>query len=325
MSKTVKCYLTGICPRPDDLVEITRMYDRGLVKDNLLMEKFEEATDEIIKTQIEADLDYIVDGMLRWQDLLRPFLESLSGVEINGLSRWYNNNTFYRKPIIRGKIEWKEDQVLKVSYIEKLPRNKPWKIILPGVYTLAKLSEDKYYHRFEPLVFDYALALKNELDILSKTGFEYVQFSEPSLVYRPMEESPSREELEIIKNAYQTLTKNCSLRTCIHTFFGDLTSILPDLLDFPVDDIGFDLYEVNLEELLEYRTNKGIAVGAIDSRSSLIENPREIADLVIRVTDALQCRYVFICPNCDLEYLPWKRAKEKIRVLANVKTLLKGE
>ncbi|MEM2987717.1 MAG: hypothetical protein QXK26_01590, partial [Candidatus Bathyarchaeia archaeon] len=34
---------------------------------------------------------------------------------------------------------------------------------------------------------------------------------------------------------------------------------------------------------------------------------------------------IFICPNCDLEFLPWERAQEKIRVVSRVAKHLKAE
>jgi 5-methyltetrahydropteroyltriglutamate--homocysteine methyltransferase len=103
--ESIGCYLTGILPRPEGLIESTRAYERGRISKKELEKAFKNATKEVITAQISAGLSYVTDGMLRWQDLLRPFTENLRGIHVGSLARWFNNNTFYRKPIIYNKIK----------------------------------------------------------------------------------------------------------------------------------------------------------------------------------------------------------------------------
>ncbi len=324
----IGCYATGIMPRPKELVEATRAYERRKISAEELEKAFKEATIKVIETQVSAELSYIIDGMLKWQDLLRPFTENLEGLKAGALARWFNNNTFYRKPIVQGEIKLKKGIAAKLDYAEYLPKNIPWKAILPAPYTLTRLSENKFYKNERELMFNYAEILRDEIGKLAKKGFKYIQLSDPALVYNPFKKPLSRDALADIEEALRTAVKSANAKTCLQTFFGDFSQIMPEALNFPVDDLGIDLYETSLEKLKEYDFDKGVALGIVDARSSLVEDENELAKVAEDLIQSIypsKIRDVFICPNCDLEFLPWERMEEKIRVVGSVAKRLNVE
>ena len=326
--KTIGCYLTGILPRPEGLIETTRAYERGRISREELENAFEKATKEVIKVQLSAGLSYVIDGMLKWQDLLRPFTENLNGVSVGSLARWFNNNTFYRKPIICSEISCEKSIVKEITYIEFLPKNIPWKAILPAPYTFAQLAENQHYRDKNELMFDYAKILNKEVTELADIGFQHIQLSDPALVYQPTSKSIFKDELVIVKEALEVAVKGVSAKTCLQTFFGDFTRVLPEALEFPVDYLGIDLYETRVETLEQYDFDKSVALGIIDGRSSLIENPSGLAKLTKKIVKTIYSsdfKEMFVCPNCDLEFLPWKRAKEKIKTLGVLARQLEKE
>jgi len=326
--ESVGCYTTGILPRPEELIETTRAYDRGRISKKELEKAFEDATKEVITAQTTAGLSHVTDGMLRWQDLLRPFTENLHGIHVGSLARWFNNNTFYRKPVITNKIKWKESVLKEITYIKLLPKNVPWKAVLPAPYTFTQLSENKFYTDKTELMFEYAKILNKEITELVNLGFKYIQLSDPALIYQPTSNSISKDELNIVKEALDVAVKGVSVKTCLQTFFGNFSKILPEALEFPVDHLGIDLHETRVETLKKYKFDKGVALGLIDARSSLVEKPNELAKLAKQIVKAIypsNLEEVFVCINCDLEFLPWKRAKEKIRALGMLAKQLEEE
>jgi len=324
----IGCYVTGILPRPKELIEITRAYDRKKVSKETLEKAFHDATQKVIEAQIQAELSYITDGMLKWQDLLRPLAENLEGLAIGSLARWFNNNTFYRKPIILNAIHRTKNIVAETTYLQLLPKNIPWKAIIPAPYTFAKLSENKFYKNEREVMFAYAETIREEIKKLAEAGFKYIQLSDPALVYNPFKEKIPKDILVDIRDALEVALKNTEIRSCLQTFFGDFSEILPEALDFPVNDLGIDLYETEMEKLKEYAFDgKGVALGLVDARSSLVEDEKELLKVVDELTDAIypsKTHDIFICPNCDLEFLPWEKAKEKIGVISSVTKLLKS-
>lgn len=322
----IGCYVTGILPPPTELIVATRLYVRRRIGQEELQIAFQKATLKGIDAQSSAGFNYITTGMLNWQDLLRPFTENLRGVKAGRLERWFNNNTFYRKPIILNNIERGESIVKKMLYINFLPKNLPWKVILPAPYTFVQLSENRFYKNNSEFMLTYAQILHEEIKELAQLGFKYVQLSDPALVHSSIGKSLSEDELGIVNEALRVAVKGTPIRTCLQTFFGDFSRILPAVLDFPVDDLGIDLYETKFDRLKEYTIQKGVALGVTDSRSSLIENPDELVAVTNTIlTSACSKSTVFVCPNCDLAFIPWELAREKMRIVGVVAKRLREE
>jgi 5-methyltetrahydropteroyltriglutamate--homocysteine methyltransferase len=323
----IDCYATGIFPRPKELIGVTREYERGRAAETELDRAFSDATLEVVETQSSVGFSYVTDGMLRWQDPVRLVAENLNGIKIGGLARWFNNNTFYRKPVVTGELSWKRGAG-KIADTEHLPRNLPWKAILPAPYTLAQLSEDNFYKDKTELSLKYARVLRVQIQSLVKQGFNYIQLSDPALVYRPRAAQIPQNEVSIANEALKLAVGGVSARTCLQAFFGDFCQILPEALDFPVDDLGIDLHETDIDRLKGYKFGKGVALGLVDSRVSLVENDGELVasakKIIKSIEDAGESTF-FVCPNCDLEFLPWERALEKMKVVSRVTKRLREE
>jgi len=88
------------------------------------------------------------------------------------------------------------------------------------------------------------------------------------------------------------------------------------------------LYETDLKKLKEYSFEKGVALGLVDSRSSLVEDEDELVKVAEEIVGSIyssKMLEVFVCPNCDLEFLPWERAEEKLKVISGVADRLREE
>jgi 5-methyltetrahydropteroyltriglutamate--homocysteine methyltransferase len=324
----IDCYVTGMLPRPSRLIEKTRAYERSGISGKQLEESFAKYTDTVIKAQFSVGLNYITDGMLRWQDLLRPFTENLKGITVGGLTRWFNNNTFYRKPVITDSVKLEKEIVKNITYLDKLPKNLLWKAILPAPYTFVCLSENQYYKDEAEFMFKFAEIINEEIKNLAEAGFSYIQLSDPALVYEPLAPNFREDKLSLVKDVLEIAVKGTSVKTCLQTFFGDFSKILPEALNFPVDHLGIDLYETNSEKLKEYTFEKGVALGVVDSRSSFVEKPDELVVVAKELVESIyrsNMGEVFVCPNCDLDFLPWQRAKQKMNVISSVAKNLREE
>jgi 5-methyltetrahydropteroyltriglutamate--homocysteine methyltransferase len=202
-----------------------------------------------------------------------------------------------------------------------MPKSFPWKAILPAPYTFASISENQFYKDETDFMFKFAQLLNEEIKSLAEIGFSYIQLSDPALVYEPTRASIKKDKLALVNDALKVVVKGAPIKTCLQTFFGDFSRILPEALDFPVDHLGIDLYETNFEKLKEYSFEKGVALGLVDSRSSLVENQDELFTVAKELIDSIyrsKISEVFICPNCDLEFLPWERAEEKMNIISSV-------
>ena len=310
-------HLTGTFPRPEQLIDVSRRFDRGRTSDSELQESLTHSARELIELQISNGLNLLVDGQLNWQDLFRPFADLFAGIEAGTLTRWFDNNTFYRTPIVIDNVKRTDIAVTKY-YRADLMRTGRRKAIMPGPYTFAKLSENTTYSSFADLVDDLAHSLATVSRELTAMGYEIQQFNEPSLC------TATVEELEIAKRGFETIAKS-SPTIMLQTYFGNLSHIINELVNFPVDCIGVDFYANDISILEECTFSKDISCNCIDGRNSLIEPAERIVELVTKVRDAVEPHRIYVGPNCDLEFLPYPVAERKVQLLGEVRRKLNGQ
>ena len=315
----ISAQLTGIFPRSRKLVETTRNYDKGLIDMESLRERIREDAMEVIQLQRDCGLGCLLDGMFLWQDIFRPFTESLEGMSPGPLVRWFDNNTFFRRPIIESMNELVSGEYLGDYILEDLlPENTCRKVVLPGPYTFARLSSRGADR--ETILF-LAEVLANSAAYLEKHGFSVVQFNEPAMVYYRI----GKEELQNSREAYEVLRGKLNARVILHTYFGDAAPILHELLDFPVDYVGIDFFATEYREIKDFSWDRGMLCGCFDARNSYIEPVEMVEKLIEEIRANPAPRDLIIAPNCDLEFLPRDVAMQKVRRIGEVLSNLGGE
>jgi 5-methyltetrahydropteroyltriglutamate--homocysteine methyltransferase len=168
------------------------------------------------------------------------------------------------------------------------------------------------------LVDDLAHGLRDTTAQLVKAGYEYIQFDEPCILL----DTVGKNELELARRALDVCAKGCGAETAVHTYFADAGPVVDVLLESAPDFIGLDFYATSLESILHYDFDKGLGCGCIDGRNSLLESPTELRRFVARVTEKVNPKELFICPNCGLEFLPYPVAEKKVHILSETKRLV---
>lgn len=314
----VSAHLVGIYPRSEGVVELSRSVERGRASRDDLAAAVAADERSVIALQREAGLDYVTDGQLRWQDLLRPLADGIPGMHAGGIIRWFDNNSFFRHPVITGPLQPTGRAVLSVMNLSALAGTR-WKAVLPSPFTLAALAENRSGRTPDQVLDDAAAVLRAEAQALVAAGCAYVQFNDPVLVTRAQ-----REEVPRARDALGTVTAGLAARTGLHTFFGDAAPVLGDLLQFPVDEIGIDLYASSPDDMKASARGKTLLVGALDGRNSLVEEVESLVEQVVRLRDRLGPDGVALVPSCDLELLPWECAGVKVRRLGEAAAALRA-
>jgi 5-methyltetrahydropteroyltriglutamate--homocysteine methyltransferase len=294
------------------LIRATRDYEMKAISENELKKKFEEDSKKLVELQTYNGIDCISDGLLDWQDIFRPFTIGLPALSAGALKRWFNGHTYFRQPIVSDKLESEGDILgkwIRTGILNDARR--PWKLTLPGPYTFSLMCENRFYGRWDEVVYDFADMLAKELKGIAIHNPGCVDLCEPSLVYIP----PGKEHLEVVRSAVGNIGRAVETTMCLRTYFGDLSSIYPAILDFDVDCIGVDFFETPIELLDKYAFTKKLACGCVDGRNSLVERVSDIATFCGQVIKKVGNGKIVICPNCDLEYLPRAVAEDKVGVL----------
>jgi 5-methyltetrahydropteroyltriglutamate--homocysteine methyltransferase len=319
---SIEIQIAGIHPRSEKLIELTRSYERAKTSWNQVEAQLEQETRELIKLQESLGFQHISDGALGWQDQLRPIARSLKGVESGTrYSRWFDTNTFYQKPIVKGKISAGDIDPKDFLRPELLTGERNRKVTLPGPYTFSQLSENKHYENYPDLLFDIGVAEREIVKRLRNEGVSLFQLSEPCLVYQPYRESfRDQSEVELALRAIRSVVEDNPGEFVVQTYFGDVAPVLPKLLDLPIYGIGIDLFETDISALRE-QGSKALVLGVVDSRESYVEDPRWIADTARKFCEQVDVQDLVFASNSDLKFLPQEIANQKLEALSKASEL----
>ncbi len=273
---------------------------------------YEEVREELIGDQ--AGLDLVVEGQARWDDMLAHPLTVHENVETGGIVRYYDNNNFYRDPVVTGPLTESGDVAAELEATAE--RTDSLQAVLPGPYSLADLATDEHYGEGE---FVEAVAEFLAGEVSQFPDHEALFLLEPSLVENP----PTDGEDERASEAIDLVAGATDADVVVHTYWGALEEkVHAHLLDADVDAIGYDFVsevDDNLYNIQEYGTKASIALGLVDGQNTLVESPETVRDRVDWITERLPAQEfdrITLSSNTELFYLPENRYEEKLATLA---------
>ncbi len=315
----IETSLTGPFPRPEALVAATRDLDRGrtgAAEVDALRRRTEE---EILALERRLGFSPVTGGFLGWPDLFRPLAETWRGFTVGPLTRWFETNTFFRQPVLHHPPERVPGAF--AALLPAAPRGSglPTKALLPGPYTFAGLLDNRSGETREALVHRLGRLLAEETAELVAAGYAEVEFPEPLLVVRP----PEGPRAESVLAAYRAIAEGAgAARTSVWTYFADATPSLKLLGRLPVTSVGIDLSETEPESLRALPERRALGLGVLDPRTSLAEDPREVARIVRELESKLSPPRIVLGPGGPLDLLPYGTAVGKLESLAAARQLL---
>ncbi|MBI2885434.1 MAG: hypothetical protein HYY15_04620 [Candidatus Omnitrophica bacterium] len=292
------------------LIGAINRWQRKESSDAELEQTCQTITRAVIQEQEEAGLDLLTDGQIRWEDLVTPLARKLDGFEIEGLTRYFDNNVYYRRPILQKAPVRKQPIFLSDYLFARSCTSKPVKAVLPGPYTVVKLTEDRYYKRELPFLRSIAEILNEEARTLAKAGAIFIQFDEPALGFGT---PPLKQVVEAINIA----TEGVNVKTGLMTYFGTLNGQLQALQKAHVDQIGVDVVSdpKAIGSVRRTKWTKELSLGCLDARNTKLESVTELHALFDVVTKVIPVDRLSVHPSCGLEFLPYEQARQKLNRL----------
>ncbi|HVA00506.1 MAG TPA: hypothetical protein VMV34_02515 [Terriglobia bacterium] len=281
-----------------------------------------QMTERALAEQVEAGLDVVTDGLIRWYDPVSHLAGKLSGIKINGLLRFFDTNFYFRQPIVGGKIKREKSLVVEEFLFAKAKSPRPVKTVLTGPYTLARLSigQNEETGKLDALLAGYTQALAEEVAALAAAGATLIQVDEPALLKHP-------EDFSLFETSIKPLAaRKGSARLGLAFYFGDAARLYSKLQGLPVDILGLDFtYSPSLPEIVRTEgSSKTLAFGLLDGRNTRLEDPNALARQLERMLGGLKAEIAYLTPSSGLEYLPRDRAQLKLKHLTTVKKTLLG-
>jgi len=315
----VRTGLTGPFPRSEALVSATRDLDRGRTTAEAVEELYARTEGEVVALEHRLGFDESTAGYLRWPDLFRPFAETWEGFTVGPLTRWLETNTFYRQPILLhppGRTPG--------AFAARLPpplvgAPGAGRVLLPGPYSFSVMLDNRSGETEPALIHRLGRLLGDEVKELRERGFGTFLFSEPQLAVRP----PEGPRAEAVIAGYRAVQSALNGGTSIvWTYGADAVPAFPLLDRLPVSVVGVDLAETEVEALPPGPSGVGLGLGVVDPRTTLEEDPAEVAKVVRAAHARRRPSAVWLGPGAPLDLLPWEPATRKLHVLPAVRRAL---
>ncbi|SDM41693.1 5-methyltetrahydropteroyltriglutamate--homocysteine methyltransferase [Halogranum gelatinilyticum] len=330
MSKLVAT-TPGLFPLPDwakDRLSDLKGHQKGDLisgdEGDDIVAAYGEARAEVIEDQLDAGLDRVGEGQLRWDDNLAHPLTVHDNVETGGIVRYYDNNNFYRDPQVVGDLTFSGDVAAELEAAHDVVDDEaPLQAVLPGPYSLADLATDEHYGgeaEFLDAVGDF---LAGEVEAFPE--HETLFLNEPSLVTN----APGDDTDELASEVVDRVAAATDADVVVNTYWGALDEkTYAHLMDADVDAIGFDFVAGDRQQTLyninEYGTKADIALGLVDGQNTLVEEPETVRERVDWVQEQIASQdfeTVYVTSNTELFYLPVNKAQQKLAVLAEAASL----
>jgi len=188
--------LTGLVSRSSYTAKIHRLLRDGKITESDFNSAIASDSEKIISRQ--RNFAFVSGGQLDWLDIIRPIAEYFEGFEgiynkafeyktndnsshigrasldkcgmVGPVTRWFRTNTFYRKPLVSGRIKCIGNELAEI--MPKIGENSV--IFLPAPYSLARLVENRFYDNLEVLAKDYAKAIAKSAPKLREKGYRCI-------------------------------------------------------------------------------------------------------------------------------------------------------
>ena len=314
----VRAYQHGIYPRSEEVVAATRGRERGRAAQDEVEQAFAADREDFLRAQREAGLDYFSDGLLRWQDIFRPFVEMCHGLDAHTLVRWFDNNSFFRAPEVTGELRLSPGVPKQMEDDGDIPE--PKLATLPSPYLFSRAAKTDEVDR-NALMRDLAREILRPLaQELSGRGYGLLHLQEPWLVYFGTDRG-DWDDFEKAVGEIREVTEGATL--VLNTYFGDAGPYADRLRRLPVDAVGIDFVETDVDEL-GTKWEVGLLAGVLDGRRSPIEPVEPTVEFARRAVETLGAPSLFVSSNSELELLPRDIARRKVLRLGEIAAQLKN-
>lgn len=295
-----------------------RDYEKGLLGYGELEELITYSSLVIIGAQISAGMSYVVDGMLDWHDMFRPFVSVWRNVTPTSLLRYFDNNFFYRVPLFTDKPEaatyiWAP----RVRKLARFAEPAGFKVVLPGPVTFVLMSKNESGLKQEELAESIAEILATEARLATEAGAALIQVDEPMLTDPEVNPDFAVLASELVSKITSAVGTS---KTVLALYYGaPRPDVYEKLIDARVSCISVDVGDAPgmYTELL---TSKGFGshcaiLGLVNSRTLYDEPLNALLELAIKILREYGGEEVGITTTTWLDLIPYDHSLVKVKTL----------
>ncbi|XBC39772.1 MAG: 5-methyltetrahydropteroyltriglutamate--homocysteine S-methyltransferase [Buchnera aphidicola (Chaetogeoica yunlongensis)] len=320
----------GSFPQTKSIRTVRRDFKNRIITKNQYEFKILEYIKDAISRQEELGIDVLVHGEFERSDMVEYFGEHLDGFAFtnNGWVQSYGSRCV-KPPIIIGDISRiRPISVYWIKYAQSLTA-KPVKGMLTGPVTILLWSFCREDLSYEIISKQIALALREEVLDLERSGIKIIQIDEPALREGlPLRLQFWNKYLSWAVNSFKLCYFGIDNSTQIHTHmcyceFNDIMDAI-SLLDVDVITIETSRSDMELLEFFKkFRYPNDIGPGVYDIHSPNIPQVNSILFLLKQAMKYIPIERLWINPDCGLKTRTWKETSDSLKNMIEAAKILR--
>lgn len=280
-------------------------------------EKFvEEETEKAIRWQEEIDIDVLVHGEFERNDMVEYFGEQLNGFAFtkNGWVQSYGSRCV-KPPIIYGDVSRSQAMTVRWSAFAQSLTKKYMKGMLTGPVTILQWSIVRNDQPRGETCTQIALAIRDEVTDLEKSGIKIIQIDEPAIREGlPLRKENWKEYLDWAVKAFRISASSVKDETQIHTHmcYSEFNDIIDSIASMDADVITIETSRSQMELLnvfADFKYPNEIGPGVYDIHSPRVPSKEEIITLMKKAKAVIPAEQLWVNPDCGLKTRDWDETK----------------
>jgi 5-methyltetrahydropteroyltriglutamate--homocysteine methyltransferase len=300
---------------------------RAKLKKNELTEKqyddlIAKETEEAIRWQENTGIDVLVHGEFERNDMVEYFGEQLSGFVFtkNGWVQSYGSRCV-KPPIIYGDVSRPAPMTVRwTAFAQSL--TKQWvKGMLTGPVTILQWSFVRNDQPKSETCTQIALAIRDEVVDLEKSGIHIIQIDEPAIREGlPLRKENWQEYLQWAVRAFRISASGVKDETQIHTHmcYSEFNDIIANIADMDADVITIECSRSQMELLdafADFKYPNEIGPGVYDIHSPRVPSTDEMVALMEKAKAVIPADQLWVNPDCGLKTRQWEETKKALTAM----------
>jgi 5-methyltetrahydropteroyltriglutamate--homocysteine methyltransferase len=302
----------GSFPQTDEIRQLRAKLKKGDLTQEQYDAEIEKATIAAIRWQEEIGIDVLVHGEFERNDMVEYFGERLDGFLFtkNGWVQSYGSRCV-KPPVIYGDVSRPEDMTVRWSSFAQANTHKLMKGMLTGPVTILQWSFVRDDQPRYETTYQIALAIRDEVVALEKSGIKVIQIDEPAIREGlPLRKADWAKYLDWAVKAFRISAAGVQDETQIHTHmcYSEFNDIIKHIAQMDADVITIETSRSQMELLeafADFKYPAEIGPGVYDIHSPRVPAVDEMVSLLEKAAVLLPAGNIWVNPDCGLKTRKW--------------------
>lgn len=302
-------------------VRSTRSSFKNNCIDQAEYEKFMHSyIEDCIRRQEDMGLDVLVHGEPERNDMVEYFGEHFDGYcfTSNGWVQSYGSRCV-KPPVIYGDVSRPAPVTVDwINYAQSLS-DKEVKGMLTGPVTILCWSFVRDDQPRSETCMQIALAVRDEVSDLEKSGVKVIQIDEPALREGlPLRKSEQKAYLKWAEDAFRLSASCVNDSTQIHTHmcYCEFDEIIDSIAALDADVISIEASRSRMELLGSFKQfsyPNEVGPGVYDIHSPAIPSVSDMEDLLEKALEVIPVERLWVNPDCGLKTRKWDEVEPSLK------------